>query len=127
MFLAALEALLPWQNFLITQQYGSILCSHLTHMFIGTKCITGLSCCHGKAVMLLRKRHNSILTSYSGNTVTHQNQVLTSERDSLVRNISINRISYKKSFSQTHTTTTSPLPHFCGQILDTLHCPEHVM
>ena len=34
----------------ITQQYGSILSSCLIHIFLETKCITGLPCCYGNTV-----------------------------------------------------------------------------
>ena len=65
----------------ITQQYESILSSYLMHMFLGTKCITGLPCCYGNTFpdMFLGIIHISILPSYCGNTVIHQNQKLTFE------------------------------------------------
>ena len=74
----------------ITQQYGSILSSYLMHIFLGTKCVTGLPCCYGNTVpdMFLRTMHISILSSYCGNTVTHQNQMSTSGGNSLVKTIS---------------------------------------
>ena len=58
-------------------------------MFFGTKYIIGLPCCYENTVhdVFLRL----ILPSYYGNTVTHQNQLLTSggggRGQSLVRNI----------------------------------------
>ena len=92
----------------IAQQYGSILSSYL--MFIGTKCITGLPFCYGNTVpdVFLRIIPISILPSYCGNTVTNQNQMLTSSGNS----ISSSRISCKRSLSQMNTAPNNPLLNF---------------
>ena len=113
----------------ITQQYGSILSSYLMHMFLQTKYITDLPCCYGNTVpdMFLRIIHISILPSYCGTTVTHQNQMLTSSGNSLVRTISSSRISCRTSFSQMNTTTNNPLPNFGDPILHTLHRTAHIL
>ena len=113
----------------ITQQYGSILSSYMMHMFLGTKCITGLLCCYGNPVrdMFLRIIHISVLPSYCGKTVAHQNQMLTSGGNSLMRTISSSWISCKRSFSQMNTTTNNLLPSFDGPILHTLHHTAHIL
>ena len=94
--------------------------SYLIHMLIGIKCITGLLCCYGNTVpdMLLRIIHISILPSYCRNTVTHQNQMLTSRGNSLLRTISSSKISHKSQLSHVNTMN-NPLPNFSGQILHT--------
>ena len=126
-----MEALLPMamKNSSITQQYGSILSSYLMHIFLETRCITGLSCYYGNTVpdMFLRIIYISIFPFYCGNTVTHKNLMLTSRGNSLVRAISSSWISCTRSFSQMNTTTNNPLPSFGSPILHTLHCIAHVL
>ena len=114
------------KNCSATQQYWSILSSCL---MLGAKCITGLICCYGNTVpdMFLRTIHISFLPSYCGNTVRHQNQMLTSGGNSLVRAISSGRISCKRLFSQMNTTTNNTLPNFGGPVLHILCRTAHIL
>ena len=64
--LVAMKTLLPLQqaNCAITQLYLSILSPHEAHIFLGTKCVSGLYCCYGNTVtdMFLSIIHASIFT-----------------------------------------------------------------
>ena len=53
-----MEALLPWQQTkcAITQLYVSILSPYKEHMFLGTKCVTGLPGCYGNHCNYSNKR-----------------------------------------------------------------------
>ena len=71
--------------------------------------------------MFLRKINISILPSYCGNTVTHQNQMLTSRGNSLVRTISSSKIAIKVILPD-EDTYQQPSAQFC-----TLHCTAYIL